>query len=98
MELNNLRFKKSEIPFFYPNYNSAENLEQITDRLNDFSLALMGKVNDIQFEWLYYQSVAGVIKELFPQLTLLDMKKDVDQLLKDITEKNDTAINRILST
>lgn len=97
LELNNLRFKKSEIPFFYPNYNSAENLEQITDRLNDFSLALMGKVNDIQFEWLYYQSVAGVIKELFPQLTLLDMKKDVDQLLKDITEKNDTAINRILN-
>ena len=97
LELNSLRFKKSEIPFFYPNYNPAENLEQITDRLNDFSMAVMGKINDIQFEWLYYQSVVGVIKELFPQLTLSDMKKDVDLLLKDIIEKDDAVVNRILS-
>lgn len=76
LELNNLRFKQSEIPFFYPNYNSAENLEQITDRLNEFSLLTMEKIKNIQFDWIYYQSIIAIVRELFQEIDFSDVKKE----------------------
>ena len=96
LELNNLKFKKSEIPFFYPNYNPAENLEQIADRLNDFSLIIMEKVKNIQFEWIYYQSITSIINELFQLLDFSDTEKNIDQILQEANHNN-KEINKLLS-
>ena len=100
LELNNLKFKKSEISFFYPYYNSAENLEQITDRLNDFSLSIMGKIKNVQFDWAYYQSVIKIIREFLQQLSqqvdLLKLDRDVDELLRNTNQIDSAGINRVL--
>lgn len=96
LELNNLKFKQSEIPFFYPNYNSAESLEQVTDRINEFLLLTMEKVKDIQFDWIYYQSIVNTTRELSQEINLYDIKKRGKQLLQNYDEikKLDRIINR----
>ena len=95
LELNNLRFKQSEIPFFYPNYNSAESLEQITDKLNEFSLLTMEKVKNAQFDWMYYQSIVGTIRELVHEVDFSDIQKEESYLLQNADRPKE--ISRIFS-
>ena len=101
LELNNLKFKKSEIPLFYPNYNPAENLGLIVDRVNDFLFTIMEKMRNIQFDWIYYQSIQAKVKELFQLVTLSDIENDRVQAVRDIVATDnittdDNEFNKIL--
>ena len=46
LEMNKLRFKDSEYPLFYPNYNIADNYETITKGANNYSISIISLIKN----------------------------------------------------
>lgn len=63
LEINKLRFKGSEYPLFYPNYNIAENYENITNGINKFSLNMISWINDFKYELLCLKESINMVNE-----------------------------------
>lgn len=66
LELNQLKFEKSEISLFYPDYNPAENLKKIINGLNEFNILIMEKLKEYEFDWLCYSEIkTQIIREMY---------------------------------
>lgn len=82
LELNNLTFKNSEIPFFYPNYNPAESLEKIFNRVNDVIMGMMRFLKETQIEVTSLKLISkNIADEIFYNMD--DKRKASEQLEKE---------------
>lgn len=63
LELNNWYFKNSEIPLFYPKYNSADSLRNISNKLNDFCINMMKFLEEMRIETALFKQVNECINK-----------------------------------
>ena len=64
LELNHLNFQKSEIPLFYPNYNIAENISIIVNRINEFSFHVNKFLNkEVKLEYTIYMIIRSLLED-----------------------------------
>lgn len=63
LEMNKLRFNDSEYPLFYPNYNIADNYENISNSVNKFSMKMISLIKDFQYGYLILNESVNIIKE-----------------------------------
>lgn len=94
LEMNKLKFSDSEFPLFYPNYNPADNYENITVGINKFSIHMTNLIKNFQYECLSLNESILIIKEKI-MLSCTDGKIEwTEELKNDIKNKymNDEKI------
>jgi len=91
LEMNKLRFKDSEYPLFYPNYNIADNYETITKGANNYSISIISLIKNFQFERLCINEYINIIKNKIV-LSCNDGKINWSEIINEIKNMKDERI------
>ena len=86
LELNNWYFKNSEISLFYPKYNSADSLKDISDKLNDFCINMMKFLEEMRIDTVLFKQVNEYIKKSLAEYMEGNIlsREEFDYLIKDL--------------
>lgn len=86
LELNNWYFKNSEISLFYPKYNSADSLKDISDKLNDFCINMMKFLEEMRIDTVLFKQVNEYINKSLAEYMEVNIlsREEFDYLIKDL--------------
>lgn len=86
LELNNWYFKNSEIPLFYPKYNSADSLKVISNKLNDFCINMMKFLEEMRIDTVLFKQVNEHIKKSLAEYVDSNIlsREEFDTLIKGL--------------
>lgn len=84
LEMNKIKFNGSEYPLFYPNYNPADNYENIVNGMNKFSIKMISLIKNFQYECFYLNESEIIIKDIIMMSCIDGKLKWSEELKNDI--------------
>jgi len=95
LEMNKLRFNGSEYPLFYPNYNIADNYEDIANGMNKFSINIISIIKDFHYDCLILNEYIAFIKDIIMSSYddgEIKWSKEFQNIIKNKISRNDKSL------